>query len=73
MIRKFQAQISKTGQNISQAREDKGYTQADLAKMSGVSLSRIKIIETGQSNFRLSTLYYIARALKIELGELMRD
>ena len=50
------------------ARESKGLSQRALAKKAGVLQTQISRIENGATDFRLSTLVALARALDLELA-----
>jgi transcriptional regulator with XRE-family HTH domain len=52
---------------LKAAREAKGLTQRDLAKLAGVPQSYISRIESGSIDLRLSSLVEVARALDLEL------
>lgn len=43
-----------------------------MAELSGVSRRTLISIETGQSNGSLESWYYISKALKVELSELLK-
>ncbi len=56
-------------EKIKNAREIKGLTQSELAKMSGVSLDSIKKYETkAQTNITLENLVKISRILEVDLN-----
>lgn len=56
---------------LKELRASKGYTQEDLAYESGLSLSQIARIETSKINPTVSTIFKIARTLKIKPSELL--
>ncbi|MBK9282766.1 MAG: helix-turn-helix transcriptional regulator [Sphingobacteriaceae bacterium] len=56
--------------SIKGVRASKGYTQEDLAYESGLSLSQIARIETCKINPTVSTIFQIARTLKVNVSEL---
>lgn len=58
------------GQNIVHWRKAKSYTQADLAKHSGLHRSFISGIEKGERNITLETIAKIASALSIPIANL---
>src|SRR3989344_4096550 len=58
------------GQNITYWRKTKGYTQADLAKHSGLHRSFISGIEAGGRNVTLETISKIASALSVPIADL---
>ncbi|WP_141070576.1 helix-turn-helix domain-containing protein, partial [Campylobacter fetus] len=53
---------------IKEYRLEKGWTQGDLAKFSGVSLGSIKRYETDNGNITYANLEKIANALNIDLS-----
>ncbi|MCC6690446.1 MAG: helix-turn-helix transcriptional regulator [Bacteroidia bacterium] len=56
--------------HLKTIRQKKGFTQEELAYQSGLSLSQIARIETFRINPTLSTIFTIARTLKVPLYEL---
>lgn len=52
---------------LKEARENKGLSQRELAKRSGVPQSHISKIEAGAVDLRVSSLSALARALDLEL------
>lgn len=51
------------GETVLKLRKDRGWTQVDLAEVSGVSQPAISAIEKNtQRNLRMSTVYALARA-----------
>lgn len=63
----------RVGELIRTERNMKGMTSRDLARATGFSPSLISQVESGKSAVSLKTLFRIARALKVEMGELVRD
>lgn len=55
---------------LKEIRTKKGFTQEELAYQSGLSLSQIARIETMKINPTVSTIFQIARTLKINVGDL---
>lgn len=60
------------GKKIKNARGER-LSQADLAKASFLSRTSITNIEKGRQHLPLHTLYAIANALEIHIGELLPD
>lgn len=59
---------------LSEKRKEKGISQNQLAKMSGVPQSVICDIESGKTKFpRVNTLAAIAKALGVTLSELFDE
>ena len=52
---------------LKEVRAQKKMTQESLAYSSGLALSQIARIETARTNPTLSTIFVIARALKVDL------
>jgi transcriptional regulator with XRE-family HTH domain len=55
---------------LKEVRSKKGFTQEELAYESGLSLSQIARIETFKINPTVSTIFKIARTLKVNVSEL---
>ncbi len=60
-------------ENLVAARNRRGMTLNDLAAAAQVSKSTVHDIERGAANPRLDTLYAIAGALDLSLGDLLAD
>jgi DNA-binding XRE family transcriptional regulator len=58
--------------NVRRARERRGWTQEQLAAVSGVSLRRVQGIEAGRGNVTLDTLDALAGALGVDPTMLLR-
>lgn len=57
---------------LAEKRKEKGISQNQLAKMSGVPQSVICDIESGKTKFpRINTLVALAQALGVKLSELI--
>ncbi len=52
---------------IRKKRKDKGYTQEDLAKVSGVGLAFLKRLEGGDENLHLAKVLQVLRHLNADL------
>ncbi|WP_214409301.1 helix-turn-helix domain-containing protein [Sphaerisporangium fuscum] len=59
------------GGNVRRLRTAAGISLADLAEAGGVSKTTLHGIEQGQGNPTLSTLWALAAALQVPLGELL--
>lgn len=57
--------VEKLAALVKKVREDKNVTQEELAHDAGLTLSQIARIETAKGNPTVSTLFAIARALKV--------
>ena len=62
-----------TGKRIQELREKQGLTQLDLAaKIEGdFDTTNVSRIESGRTNPTLYTLYRIAKALEVDINELL--
>lgn len=61
------------GVNVYKLRTDAGWTQEELARRAGLRQPRIAEIERGDANPRLETLARVARALGVEVADLLRN
>ena len=59
------------GQAIRKARKLHGWTQADVAKMLGVTFQQMQKYEAGRDRISAYKLILLAAAFKIEVGELI--
>ncbi len=60
------------GKMLKACREKKGMTQAQLAKRAKVTQAYVAMLEAGaKKNPSLATLKRIAKALKVEVGDLL--
>ena len=56
---------------IKDLREAKGYTQDQLAKLTGVSLEEYRVLEQGDSDFSFTFIYKCAKACGVEVVDLL--
>ncbi|SDW41430.1 Helix-turn-helix [Hydrobacter penzbergensis] len=63
--------VTAIGKRIRALREEQELSQEDLANEADVPLSQIGRIERGENNPTISTLYVIAKALKVDLKVLV--
>lgn len=63
--------LYKIGQRIKTIRTQKKISQRDLAYLIDSEKSNISVMENGKNNFKLSTLYKIAKALDVSISELI--
>ncbi len=61
------------GRNLANFRKEKGLTQEDLVKRSGVAISQIRRYEADKSSPTLEVVARLARALGVSLDELAFD
>jgi transcriptional regulator with XRE-family HTH domain len=64
--------LRELGDRIKDHRLDKGMTQAELAFKSGIHPTYIGSLETGGRNPSVDLLARLAKALDMDLGELVR-
>ncbi len=60
-------------EEIRHSRKERGITQEQLAKISGLSRSSIINFETGRRDPRVKDLRKIARALNVSIEQLLTD
>ena len=61
----------KVGQRIVELREEKGWSQSDLARACGKDRQAIEIIENGKVNPTIFSLFEISKALEVSLSVLL--
>ncbi|MHB1651372.1 MAG: helix-turn-helix domain-containing protein [Desulfitobacteriaceae bacterium] len=61
------------GERIKRLRKRKGWTQARLAKVTGLSASYISAIEEGRDHPRIKAIAIIASCLEISLQTLLEE
>jgi transcriptional regulator with XRE-family HTH domain len=61
------------GGNVARLRAAAGISLADLATAGGISRTTLHGIEQGQGNPTLSTMWALAAALRVSLGELLEQ
>jgi len=61
------------GKNLSRFRKEKGLTQEDLVKSSGVAISQIRRYEADKSSPTLEVITRLAKALGVSIDELVFD
>lgn len=61
------------GQRIREARNEKGWQQAELAFRAGLNSAYVSHIETGKTKLALPTIVKIANALSVSTDELLCD
>lgn len=63
--------FKKIGEKIKYYREKRGLDKKLIAKYAGISKNRYEEIENGQAIYQFGTLQKIAKALEIDLPELL--
>lgn len=61
----------KIGQRIIELREERGWSQSDLARACNKDRQAIEIIENGKVNPTIYSLFEIAKALEVSLSEIV--
>ena len=61
------------GKNLSRFRKEKGLTQEDLVKKSGVAISQIRRYEADKSSPTLDVITRLAKSLGVSIDELVFD
>lgn len=61
------------GENIKRFRRDKGWTQGELSKISGVRLGHISRLERNDTDPKLSTIYRLIEAFDCSADSLLLD
>jgi transcriptional regulator with XRE-family HTH domain len=65
--------LRKVGSRIKKLREDRGWSQQELSRRSGVHRVYLSGIERGIRNFTILHLTRLTRALKVTAGSLLDD
>ena len=60
------------GKRVRELREERGVGQAELARMAGLEKNTLYRIEAGRNEPRMDTIEAIARALRVDPGELFK-
>lgn len=63
--------LEKFGQKMQKVRQSNDITQEELAARLGMHRTYIGLIERGERNPTIRTLYKIAKALKVQASELL--
>lgn len=63
--------LEKFGQKMQKTRQASGVTQEELAARLGMHRTYIGLIERGERNPTIRTLYKIAKALKVPASDLL--
>jgi transcriptional regulator with XRE-family HTH domain len=58
--------------NLRRARERAGLSQEALADKAGVHRNAVALLEAGRRDVKLSTVAKLAKALKVDAGELIK-
>jgi len=63
---------SELGVVLRRARKERGLTQSQLGRLAGMQPHRISMIETGNSDMKISTLFSLLSALDLDVQVLSR-
>lgn len=63
--------IAAFGERVRQLRQEKGLTMEQLAANANIEYKQLSQVERGKTNATISTIYALAKALNISVGELM--
>jgi HTH-type transcriptional regulator, competence development regulator len=61
------------GTRIRKGRLAAGLNLHELARLSGISAPALSLVENGKRDLRVSSLFRIASALRLEAGSLLED
>lgn len=64
--------VQKLASRIKELREELGLSQEDVAHGAAISVSQVSRIERGLLNPTVSTVFHIARAMKVPVADLFR-
>lgn len=71
----FALKYKEIGLKIAYYRKKKGYTQAQLSEMVGISSNYLSLIERGNygNSYSIETLFKIASALDVKVNDLFSE
>lgn len=61
----------KIGKNLRKIREEKGFSQEEVSKSAGISLSYYNKLENGRKNLTQKVLQHLCKALKVKSSEIL--
>lgn len=67
----YQHALRGFGKNVQTIRKQKGISQEKLAEMVGIHRTYLSLVEKGNRNPSLKTIYRIAKALKVNSRQLL--
>jgi len=65
-------EAQKLGRNLKRIRTKKGISQGDMVRLLDMPKSFVSSIENGKTNPTLATITRIAKALKVEIKDLVK-
>ena len=63
--------IKAFGIRVRKLRKERGYTMEKLAELAGIDYRQVSYIELGQVNITISSIYALAKALDLNMSELV--
>ena len=73
MVENNRSLLEIVGNNVKRYREEAGFTRSYLGGCFGATSNRIKMIEGGMADFKLSTLAKLAEYLDVKVIDLVED
>jgi transcriptional regulator with XRE-family HTH domain len=68
----MQSEAQKLGKNLKRIRTEKGISQGDIVRKLGMPKSFVSSIENGKTNPTLATIAKLAKALGVQIEELIK-
>ena len=65
-------EAQKLGKNLKRIRTEKGLSQGNIVKASGIDKAMISNIENGKTNPTLATIAKLAKALSVPIEDLIK-
>ncbi len=65
-------EAQRLGKNLKRIRTEKGISQGDIVKTSGIDKAMISNIENGKTNPTLATIAKLAKALGVPIEDLIK-
>jgi len=69
-MQEFQMQL---GRKIRELRKKKGWSQEEFADKCGIGRAHMSLIERGQQNLTLATLWTISRQLNVSMSFILKE
>ena len=73
MVENNRSLLEVVGNNVKRYREEAGYSQSYLGDCFGATSNRIKMIEGGMADLKLSTVAKLAGYLDVKVIDLVED
>ena len=71
LMRNKHSNLIKIGSRIRELRKSKGYSQEEIANVSGMGRTYMGRVERGEQNISIQNLIQIAFALNVSVGEIV--